>query len=539
MNSRFPKTIMVVAALVTCLVLIVPCIALADDSLAPYPHDDGLVDPLAPFGKRANDYTWSERDEIDALAALAEAEEGEEREGVDGEDAGSEGAENDGAENEESAEDNESEDDGEGNADGKGSESTDGKDADDKDADDKENNDGGNDSGKDSDDKSADDKDNKDADSKDDDGKDSKDSSKKDDKDGKDDKEPEEPEEPEPEPIIAEWKRLAGDNALVTMAKIAQEGFASAHTVVIAASSGYWDALSASSIAGVSGAPVLLTTTEALSPQTEAQVKRLKPQRAIICGGTDSVSAAVEERLKAIGVKTIERYSGENAAETAAAIGEQVGMSSSPCIIATVTTYHDALSIAPYAYAHQVPIYLTNLDGELSDDTIAAIEKIGYKQAIIVGGTASVKPEVEDQLEAAGIEDYERFAGPNAYATSSHVATWAIDEGLLSVEGIGVACGTGYWDALTGAALCGMNGSVLVLADDYNYSTAVCIINEYSGTFAQGYLFGGTDSVGVMTEQKIASPTLLSSRSRMSAGAATPRLASMSPNGSAKLTSSA
>lgn len=400
MNKRSLNAPLMAAILAVCLMLSMPCTALADESLAPYPHDDNLVDPLAPYGKRADDSTWSESDEADAMAALAESDKDEDADGKEGEDG-------------------------------------------------------------------------------------------------------EEQSEDEPEPVVAEWKRLRGDNALITMAEIVQEGFESSHTVVIAASNGYWDALSASSIAGVSGAPVLLTATDVLSPQAEEQVKRLKPQRAIICGGEDSVSIDVEERLKAIGVKTIERYSGDNAAETAAAIGKQVGMRTTRCVIATVKTYHDALSIAPYAYAYQAPIYLTNFDGVLSDDTVAAIKEVGYEHAIIVGGSASVKPEVEKQLEDAGIIGYGRFAGPNAYATSARIASWEIEEGLLSPTGIGVACGKGYWDALTGAALCGVNNWPLVLADDDNYSAAVCIINEYAGTIAKGYLFGGTDSIGLTSEQKI------------------------------------
>ena len=305
-------------------------------------------------------------------------------------------------------------------------------------------------------------------------------------------------------PVVdAEWVRLAGNNAIQTMAKIAAEGFESAHTVVIAASNGYWDALSASSIAGVSGCPVLLTETETLSSATAAQVKRLKPERAIICGGTASVSEKVEDQLKAAGVDIIERYAGDNAAETAVAIGKQVGTASPSCVIATVNTYHDALSIAPYAYAHQAPIYLTNTKGVLSADTVAAIKEVGHSHAMIVGGYASVKASVEGQLVEAGIDAYGRLAGPNAYATSARIAAWELEEGFLEADGIGVACGTGYWDALTGAALCGKNKSVLVLADDNNYSAAVSVMNDYSNEISKGYLFGGTESVGKVAEDKI------------------------------------
>lgn len=71
------------------------------------------------------------------------------------------------------------------------------------------------------------------------------------------------------EPIVDEpWTRLYGDNAFKTMSAIIDEGgFEAGGTVVLASLEGYWDALTAAGIAGLEGAPVVMSLPEGLSPE--------------------------------------------------------------------------------------------------------------------------------------------------------------------------------------------------------------------------------------------------------------------------------
>ena len=316
------------------------------------------------------------------------------------------------------------------------------------------------------------------------------------------------------------WERLAGAGALDTMRRVVQTGFARASTVVIADNSGYWDALAASSLAGKYGAPVLLTDTHALSPQTRAEIKRLGATRALICGGTLSVSSKVEGEIRAAGCTTVQRINGTNAAGTARAIAAALGATRSNCaIIATVETYQDALSVAPYAYATQSPIFLTDASGKLDTDTLAIIRNGGFSSALIAGGTYYVSNQVEAQLTAVGVPHYaiERRWGANAYETSGSIAEWEIGQGL-NPNKLGIATGEGFWDALTGAALCGKNRSVLLLADDANMSNIKHLetvtdagdpdygntvvrgfVAEHKNQIIKGYVYGGTFSVGEST----------------------------------------
>lgn len=293
------------------------------------------------------------------------------------------------------------------------------------------------------------------------------------------------------------WVRLYGDTALDTMAAISKKGFNTSDVAVIATMSGYWDALAASSLAGAYQAPILLTDGNVLSSQTSAELDRLGAKNVFIVGGTMAVSSKVEKQLSAKGL-SVKRLSGKTAVETATAVANYVkgiGKAGDRCIIATIDSYHDALAIAPYAYAHGAPIFLTNFGGtSISSGTVKAIQAGGFKKATIVGGTLAVSNAVKSQLTSAGVNSVNRLGGAQAYETAVVIAKWEIGQGM-KVDKMGVACGTGYWDALAGAALCGKNDAVLLLADNSNYRNAVVAINEWRSKITTGYVFGGPAAV--------------------------------------------
>ena len=101
------------------------------------------------------------------------------------------------------------------------------------------------------------------------------------------------------------------------------------------------------------------------------------------------------------------------------------------------------------------------------------------------------------------------MAGENAWRTSQLVADWGVARGL-SADGMGVADGNGYWDALTGAALCGRLGSVLVLVPHDGPAAAGgslsddpwCIdafVAPRAAGISRGYVFGGEAAVPAST----------------------------------------
>lgn len=297
-------------------------------------------------------------------------------------------------------------------------------------------------------------------------------------------------------PVKTQWTRLAGDNALQTMQKISQKGFeGGASVVVIASSEGYWDALSASSIAGAKGAPVLLSGPSKLSAEAAAEIERLHPTKAFVVGGEATLAPAVADELTSMGLE-VERLSGQSATDTADAVAAALGEArAKTCVIASGAGYWDALSASPYAYAKKAPIFLTPASGgSLTDATIAAIKAGGYERAIVAGGAGSVPEEVVGQLKTAGVATVERVWGQSAYETSAEMASFSIKEGMLA-NGMGVATGTGYWDALAGAALCGSKNSVLLLADDGRLAAFDGVFDAHKSSIKEGYVFGGELSV--------------------------------------------
>lgn len=93
------------------------------------------------------------------------------------------------------------------------------------------------------------------------------------------------------------FSRVAGAVALDTMeAVVAKDGvFAAGRggTVLVASNDGYWDALSASGLAGLLDAPIVTTSGSSLSAQAARALQRLKPSKVYVMGGSQAVTDGV------------------------------------------------------------------------------------------------------------------------------------------------------------------------------------------------------------------------------------------------------
>ena len=301
------------------------------------------------------------------------------------------------------------------------------------------------------------------------------------------------------------WNRLSGTNAYGTMTEIVKKGWSQADSVVIAAFDGYWDALSASALAGQLGAPVLLTGRNSLAADTAAQIKRLKAKNAYVVGGTYWITEKVLKELRALGL-TVTRVSGKNAAATSLEVAKLVTAKSNYAIVATDISYHDALAASPFSYAKHAPIFLTENNGKsLPNAAVKAIANGGYS-VVIAGGSGSVADGVRKQLENAGVS-VTRVSGNNAYETAKKFASWSVGRGM-KWSNLGVATVASHYDALTGGALCGKLGSVLLLGDDYSNAACTSIASENKYTMGRAYVLGGDASVGDNTYAKLKQATM-------------------------------
>ncbi len=299
---------------------------------------------------------------------------------------------------------------------------------------------------------------------------------------------------PGPTPSASLWERLAGATAFGTMKAIVNEGWDTSEYAILATSKGYQDALASVGLAGMLECPVLITDPSALSGTTKAVLGAKQVKKVIIVGGEQAVSAAVAKQVAALGI-SVKRVAGATAAGTARAIykyGKDIsGDWGSDAIVATCDSYQDALSIAPYAYAKKAPIFLTSAGKkELSDNIYDMVKNAEFKRTIIVGGTAAVKGTMDSKLD-----NPVRLAGNTAYGTSKKVAEFCLKEGM-SVAHMGVATGRSYYDALSGAALCGKMNSVIILADDGHLDNISGVVGKNKAQLQENcYVFGGPNAV--------------------------------------------
>ena len=292
--------------------------------------------------------------------------------------------------------------------------------------------------------------------------------------------------------VAPEWRRLAGSGRYDTMAEIVSEGWPgqTGGTVVVATGEGFKDALAAAGLAGLDGGPVVLTAGKSLSRQAESQLKALKPSKVYVAGGAFAVSDGVLSSIQRVtGVKPT-RVAGKTSASTSAELAlAGKGRWDGTAIIATNKSFKDALSVAPIAYAKHWPILLADNGKCLNKDVIAALKGCGIRRAYVVGGELAVTKNVVSQLKSNGVELAGRLAGANGVETSRMIADFALDNGL-TVANMAFATSQNFPDALAGAALCGRNGSVLLLCDDKAPGNLSFATDHASG-IQTGYVFGG------------------------------------------------
>lgn len=260
-------------------------------------------------------------------------------------------------------------------------------------------------------------------------------------------------------------KRLSGADRFLTASAIAQEGWDTADTVVLANGSNFPDALSGAPLAYKLNAPILLTSGKKveLNLDTKDRIKQLGAKKVIILGSEAAVSAQVESTLKKEMKLEVERIGGKDRYETAALIAKKLGGKPEKAIITNGSKYPDALAIAPYAAKHGYPILLTkgqdknNKRYDLNSHTAKLLKELNISTTIALGGESAVSPQAYKALPGAT-----RIAGENRYETTTKI----IEELNLSTETLYIARGNDYPDALTGSVLAAKSGSAVLLVKE-------------------------------------------------------------------------
>lgn len=227
--------------------------------------------------------------------------------------------------------------------------------------------------------------------------------------------------------------RLDGETPTAAAIAWSQASFAdgSAPDVIIARDDDFADSLASGAVQGLLEAPLLLTDTDALSPDTAAEIARLGADNAIVLGLEAAVSPTVVTELEALGLTT-ERIGGPTRIETTVNVVNRFYPNATSVLLArafgTATdptqAFADTLAAGPYAAATNTPTLLSSTDG-LDGATAAALSALPVQSVTVVGGTDALSQGVADAA-ATAIDDgndatdesVDRIDGANRFATA-------------------------------------------------------------------------------------------------------------------------
>jgi putative cell wall-binding protein len=313
-------------------------------------------------------------------------------------------------------------------------------------------------------------------------------------------------------------KRLAGANRYEVAANISKEKNPfGAETVVISRGDLFTDALSGGSLASEENAPILLSDykSQTLPTPIENEIKRLGATKAIILGGTGSVSTKVESQLKTLGVNNIERIAGKNRFEVSAKIADKVfskysnlpaDMQPDTVIIASGLVFPDALSASSPSGQLAMPIL------QVTKDTIPAeIDSFikthtNVKNFIIVGGPGTVSTAVESQLKSIASGrggKVDRIGGANRFEVSVNTAKYFAQNWMMDQSIQVYASGLNFPDALAGGPLAAYIGAPMMLTPTSSLAQTTV---DYLNSLPQKdmfYILGGTGSVSTKVESQL------------------------------------
>jgi polyvinyl alcohol dehydrogenase (cytochrome) len=304
--------------------------------------------------------------------------------------------------------------------------------------------------------------------------------------------------------------RVSGADRYATAASIADAGWPSAlpanSTLLLATGATFPDAVAGSAAAGHLGVPLLLTATGSLSSAAAAEIDRLKPAQVALLGGTTALSAAVAQQVAALGA-TVVRWQGSDRYGTAVAVSKATYPSGATNVyLATGTNFPDALAGAALAAVAGGPLLLTDPKA-LPSETAAEITRLHPSAIVVLGGTTAVSDQVAAAaVSAAGGATLSRIQGPDRYQTADAVASAlvAVKGGTTAGNGVLLATGLDFPDALAGAAWAGKTDRPLLLAPS-SYVTPQTWQTIQSLAAPSAVVLGGTSAITAAVSSGLAS----------------------------------
>lgn len=268
--------------------------------------------------------------------------------------------------------------------------------------------------------------------------------------------------------------RIFGADRIETAVKVAQAGWTTAATVIVApaADANLVDALAAAPLAGQEKAPILLTDGAMLDAKTKQAIVDLKATKVYAVG---ALSAQVVTDLQGISGVTVEALKGADRIETATKIVAKLAAPAGSFVVG-YNALADALSVASFAAANNYSILVANPDGTLPASEVA----VGTKYT--VGGPTLV----------ADVAGATRLYGLDRFETNQKV----LNALSYSYGKVYVANGEDAHlvDSLVGSSLAAQNRAAIVLGDTVSAKAAADVSAKLTSG-SQVIALGGTSLV--------------------------------------------
>ena len=218
-----------------------------------------------------------------------------------------------------------------------------------------------------------------------------------------------------------ETGRIDGRDRIETAINISKQTFNKAKTAIVVRHDLFPDSMTASVLAKLKDAPILLNPTDKLDSRVGDEIKRLGAEEVIIVGGQNSVSEKVREDLKAYDAdKNVERISGVDRYGTSEMVAKRVtGITGKKHtgVVASGQVFPDALSVGTFASREGYPILLVKKD-LVPSQIQNAIKDLDINKTYIAGGLNTISKSTEANLPNV----VERMAGSTRYETSVAIA---------------------------------------------------------------------------------------------------------------------
>ncbi len=215
--------------------------------------------------------------------------------------------------------------------------------------------------------------------------------------------------------------------------------------------------------------------------------------------GVQQSAAATGRFLKAAQA----RLSGSDRYATSVQISQSEFDPGVPVVyLANGANFPDALSAGPAAALEGGPLLLTRATS-LPDNVAAELDRLNPANIVIVGGTGVVSMAVRNAAAAYTTGDVIRLGGANRYETSRLIAQRMLSQGLTTGQGLWVATGRNFPDALSaGAAAASQRVPILLVngtASTLDSATSTFINSTLRSN--RVYIAGGTGVVssGIQT----------------------------------------